>query len=75
MAVTCRVLNIARLRSPDPEKVAAHLRTNNMIVACDRHAWTVDAETASYTLNSSGSFFAATAKILAQQDEDQAKHE
>ncbi|MFU8849507.1 hypothetical protein ACNAW0_00725 [Micromonospora sp. SL1-18] len=63
------------MRSPDPDKVAAYLRTNNMIIVCDHHTWTLEAETAIYTLHPQGSGLAATAKIPAQQDGDQAKHE
>ncbi|WP_256370657.1 recombinase family protein [Micromonospora sp. KC723] len=63
------------LRSPDPEKLAAYLRTNNMIIVCDHHAWTIEAETAIYPLTPAGSFLATTAKIPAQRDGDHAKHE
>ncbi|MCW3817758.1 recombinase family protein [Micromonospora sp. DR5-3] len=63
------------LRSPDPEKLTAYLRTNNMVIVCDHRAWTVEAETAVYPLNPQGSRLAATAKIPAQRDGDHAKHE
>ena len=53
------------LSSPDPEKVTACLRTNNMVIVCDHRAWTVEAETAVYTLNPQGSGLPATAKIPA----------
>ncbi|MEU1755715.1 hypothetical protein ABZ436_24085 [Micromonospora matsumotoense] len=63
------------LRSPDPEKLAAYLRTNNMIIVCDHHAWTIEAETAIYPLTPAGSFLAMTAKIPAQRDGDRSKRE
>nr|WP_143728165.1 hypothetical protein [Micromonospora cremea] len=63
------------LRSPDPEKVATYLRANHMIIVCDQHTWTVESETAIYPLNPAGCFLAATAKIPAQRDGDQVKHE
>ncbi|MEU3457262.1 hypothetical protein ABZ671_27205 [Micromonospora sp. NPDC006766] len=63
------------LCSPDPDKVAAYLHTSNMIIVCDHRAWTVEAETAIYTLTPPGSFLATTAKIPAQRDGDQTKHE
>jgi site-specific DNA recombinase len=63
------------LRSPDPDKVATHLRTNNMIIVCGHHTWTVETETAIYRLNPPGSFLATTAKIPAQWDGDYTKHE
>jgi site-specific DNA recombinase len=50
------------LRSPDPEKLANYLRTNNMNIVCDHHAWTIEAETAIYALTPAGSFLATTAK-------------
>lgn len=67
--------NHPRLGSLDPEKVAAYLHTNNMIIVCDHHTWTIESDTATYTLNPSGSVFAATAKIPVQRDGDHAKHE
>ena len=62
------------LCSPDPEKLTACLRTNNMIIVCDHQAWTIESETAIYTLNPHGSGLAATAKIPAQRDGDHATH-
>ncbi|MBM0225531.1 hypothetical protein [Micromonospora sp. ATA51] len=62
------------LRSPDPEEVAAYLRTSNMIM-CGHHAWTIESETAIYTLHPPGSCLTTTAKIPAQRDGDHAKHE
>lgn len=63
------------LRSPDPEKVTAYLRTTNMVIVCDHRAWTLEAETAIYTLTPAASILATTAKIPAQRDGDHAKHE
>ncbi|MGY3521006.1 recombinase family protein [Micromonospora sp. PTRAS2] len=63
------------LRSPDPVKVAAHLRTNNMIVVCDQHTWTIEAKTAIYPLTPARSFLATTGRIPAQRDGDSTKRE
>jgi site-specific DNA recombinase len=63
------------LRSPDPEKLASYLRTNNMIIVCDHHTWTIESETAIQPLTPAGSFLAATARIPAQRDGDHATHE
>ncbi len=46
-----------------------------MIVVCDQHAWTVEAETAIYPLTPAGSFLATTARIPAQRDGDSTKRE
>ncbi|MFI7209233.1 zinc ribbon domain-containing protein [Micromonospora aurantiaca (nom. illeg.)] len=63
------------LRSPNPDKVAAYLRTKNMVVVCDHHTWTIEAEIAVYPLSPQGSDLFAIAKIPAQRDGDDAKHE
>ncbi len=46
-----------------------------MIMVCDHREWTVESETAVYTLNPAGSVLAATAEIPAQRDRDHVKHE
>jgi site-specific DNA recombinase len=63
------------LKDADPLDVAAYLHAHNMIIVCDHDAWTLQTETATIPLSPTTSWTVGTARIPAQQDGDQHKHE